>query len=301
MDPQDLELLIWGVALPMAIAFAVAALGSALRGRSANGGWVGALAVAGGYLIAHGHLVGFVRPDELREFAAVRIWAWQSWLVPLAALVGLVAARQRLLALGQRVVLGIALLFTLTHPMLLRGARWPEGNELFPYALVGLVAAGWWAHERVARREGPGLAFGFQAATAALAAAATGLSGSLLLAKLLGGLAAAAGGAAVLGLLLEWRGQRPTLAAGAAPVAAVAGLGLIATAVMYSNLSWDKALLLLASIGLGTLFGLPPLAKRTGLGWQFAKLLLVLIPALIAVGLAGIEFQAREEDPYAGW
>lgn len=287
--------LLFGAVLPLLLGFALGAFAARNPGAE-RGAWAGAVVLALGYLGMHVHLLGFLEPGEAANWTTVRTSAWLSWLVPLGAVLGVVVQSQRpALAFGQRFVLLLALLFTQTHPLVLNDGWTPVGK------FVGLASYGlalvllWNGTERTARNEGAAFSFGLVALSATVAAVVAGTSGSALLAQLLGAFAAAAGGAALLGLLLELRGQRPPLAASMAPVVTLVLGGVLMGAVLYSRTGRDAAFLCGLPLIVSPVLARTALGQRRSIGAQALRLGVLSVPLAAALLLAWLRYSP---DPY---
>ncbi len=226
MDPIRLGLLAAAVA---AAAAAAVFLLSRLRGR--GGG------AAAGPSLATGFLAGYLVVAGIPAGPPAETW---QWLLPIAAAAAVLASAEGF-ASGRAPLLRwaprLAVAFLAARVTLLPGDRTPPA---LAGAVLGIAALGG-ALEGGAAREGPRSLLAIVLATAAATAASLGVSGSMLLGQLAGGLAAAAGAC----LLLSWRFP-PAVGAVPAFAAAVLG-GLLLNGVELTEMPRPAALLLAAA------------------------------------------------------
>lgn len=288
-----LETAIAGVVIPFAVAAIVLglALAAIVRGHGGAAPALAAIAVSGGYVLAHLVIIG------LPSWPPVEARSWIFVFAIASALLGAADAfvARSAYAWAQRIALGLALALALLAPLLRHS--WTKGEGLVAtLALATLFVIVHASADRLRDRGQP----------TALAAALAGTSGALAIALV-------AGGSALLGQLMgalacaltpiffaSFGKSAPRWFSGVTTPAVAIGVAFLAAGTFYAELPRHAALLWAASIPAAALVA-APLTRVLGprRAW-LAIAAAALLPAIIGTALA-IAARAATPDPYGGY
>lgn len=232
-----------GVLAPLLVAASIATLGWRPWRRdivAGSGAWVAALAVGAALVVGHGIVVGW---PALPPIDAVQ---WVFWLGIVATLLGAGAGRWTLPLSFQwpaRAVSMLTIALLVLRPLLVAG-EWNLGEAIANVAAAAATGLVFWSGLAVVGRRASSVGAALvMLVVSSGAAVLLALSGSASLGQIAGAVAAALG---VIGVVGWWR-PKLAIAAGAAPVTAIAIWTLLVGGHYYADLGWTPMVLVALS------------------------------------------------------